>query len=60
MGIFLGKKNCSSKIDQSKKHFVQQTVKSKKFVHKTGRKMRLYVGDLLIPLPERKKGFVSS
>ena len=39
-----------------KKDFVQQTVRDKKFVHKTGKKMGLY-GEkhLLVPLPERKE-----
>ena len=39
--VFL-KKNCPAKSD--KKSFVQQTLKSKKFAHKTGRKMGSYEG----------------
>ena len=41
-----------------KKLFVQQTVKNKKSVHKTGRKMGLYEANKLA-LPEKKKRFVS-
>ena len=58
--FFLKKKDCSAKSDEKNTLF-SKLYKIKKFVHKTGGKMGLYGGkkNLLVPLPERKKKFLS-
>ena len=56
---FFEKKKSSANSDE-KKYIVQQTLKTRRFVHKTCRKWSYMGGNLLLPLSERrKKRFVS-